>query len=90
MAYVQLRGVDALFAELTARGVATASDPADRPYGMRDFELVDPFGNRIAFGEPAGGAEAPDVHRHHEMTVFGAKMIGDLDKTDLRPSDFEG
>jgi catechol 2,3-dioxygenase-like lactoylglutathione lyase family enzyme len=51
MAYIQIRGVDAYFAELQARNVA-CSDLADRPYGMRDFEVVDPFGNRLAFGEP--------------------------------------
>jgi HAD superfamily hydrolase (TIGR01509 family) len=51
MAYVQIRGVDAYFAELKGRNVAL-SDLGDRPYGMRDFEVVDPFGNRLAFGEP--------------------------------------
>lgn len=30
-------------------------EPADRPYGMRDFEVVDPSGNRIAFEEPTAG-----------------------------------
>lgn len=52
MAYIQLRGVDAYFAELKARGVAV-SDLATRDYGMRDFEVIDPDGNRLAFGEPA-------------------------------------
>jgi len=52
MAYVQVRGVDEYFAELRSREVP-ASEPADRDYGMRDFEIVDPSGNRIAFGEPA-------------------------------------
>jgi hypothetical protein len=51
MAYVQMSGVDAYFAELRARRVITG-DLADRPYGMRDFEVVDPSGNRIAFGQP--------------------------------------
>ena len=51
MAYIQIRAVDAYFAELKGRNVE-ASEPADRPYGMRDFEVVDPFGNRLAFGEP--------------------------------------
>lgn len=51
MAYVQIRGVDAYFSELKARNVAL-SEPQDRPYGMRDFEVVDPDGNRLAFGEP--------------------------------------
>src|SRR5688572_21790583 len=36
MAYVQVNGVDAYFAELRTRRVITG-DLADRPYGMRDF-----------------------------------------------------
>lgn len=51
MAYVQIRGVDAYFAELKGRGLGV-SEPEDRPYGMRDFEVVDPDGNRLSFGEP--------------------------------------
>ena len=55
MAYVQVRGVDAYFSELRARDVS-ASDLGDRDYGTRDFEVVDPSGNRLAFGEPAASA----------------------------------
>lgn len=51
MAYVQLSGVDAYFAELRGRNVVM-SDIGNRPYRMRDFEVVDPCGNRLAFGEP--------------------------------------
>ncbi|HEY4341747.1 MAG TPA: glyoxalase superfamily protein [Steroidobacteraceae bacterium] len=54
MAYIQIRGVDAYFAELKGRNVEL-SELADRSYGMRDFEVVDPFGNRLAFGEPTTG-----------------------------------
>ena len=50
MAYIQICGIDAYFAELKGRNVEL-SEIGDRPYGMRDFEVVDPFGNRIAFGE---------------------------------------
>lgn len=51
MAYVELRGVDTYFQELQQRRVQSGT-PENRPYGMRDFEVVDPSGNRIAFGEP--------------------------------------
>jgi catechol 2,3-dioxygenase-like lactoylglutathione lyase family enzyme len=54
MAYIQLSGVDAYFSELKGRNL-TVSEPQDRPYGMRDFEVVDPDGNRLAFGEPTVG-----------------------------------
>jgi catechol 2,3-dioxygenase-like lactoylglutathione lyase family enzyme len=51
MAYIQVSGVDAYFRELEGRYVEVG-DLGDRPYGMRDFEIVDPSGNRLAFGEP--------------------------------------
>lgn len=54
MAYIQLSGVDAYFSELRGRNLGV-SEPQDRPYGMRDFEVVDPDGNRLAFGQPSAG-----------------------------------
>jgi catechol 2,3-dioxygenase-like lactoylglutathione lyase family enzyme len=48
--YVGLNGVDAYFAELQSRKVVL-DDLADRPYGMRDFSVRDPSGNRLVFGE---------------------------------------
>ena len=54
MAYIQLSGVDAYFTELKERNV-DLGELGDRPYGMRDFELIDPSGNRLAFGEPTVG-----------------------------------
>jgi hypothetical protein len=51
MAYIRLAGVDAYHAELRARNVTT-SEIGDRPYGLRDFEVLDPIGNRFVFGEP--------------------------------------
>jgi catechol 2,3-dioxygenase-like lactoylglutathione lyase family enzyme len=50
-AYVELRGVDAYYAELRDRNVKLG-ELHDRPYGMRDFELIDLDGNRLVFGEP--------------------------------------
>src|SRR6266700_180874 len=49
-AYIELRGVDAYIAELRNRHVALG-ELADRPYGMRDFAVTDPSGNRLVFGE---------------------------------------
>lgn len=51
MVYVQLSDVDAYFSELKARNVES-SELGDREYGMRDFEVVDQWGNRLAFGAP--------------------------------------
>ena len=52
MAYIQLSDVNAYYLELKGRNLAV-SEPEDRPYGMRDFEVVDQDGNRLVFGEPA-------------------------------------
>lgn len=60
-AYVYVDDVDALAAELAAAGVAT-SPPQDRGYGMRDFDVVDPDGHRIAFGaDLAPGPHPPGL-----------------------------
>lgn len=40
--------VDRLAAAIKARGGALAQEPHDRPWGTRDFSLVDPDGYRIA------------------------------------------
>ena len=53
-ASIGLKGVDAYFAELQGRNV-TCGELADRPYGMRDFAVIDPSGNRLSFGEPIAG-----------------------------------
>jgi catechol 2,3-dioxygenase-like lactoylglutathione lyase family enzyme len=54
--YCHMRGVDAYHADCRARGAPVERAPADRPWGMRDFRVVDPSGNRIGFGEPLPGA----------------------------------
>ncbi len=50
-AYVYVEDVEALHAEFAAEGLAPG--PIRRPehYGCRDFDLVDPDGNRVAFGQ---------------------------------------
>lgn len=49
--YAIVTGVDALYAEYSAREVRMRREPSDAPYRMRDFEVEDPEGNRITFGE---------------------------------------
>lgn len=48
--YLEVDDVDALHAEITARG-ATATPPADRPYGMRETVVTTADGHRIVFGQ---------------------------------------
>ena len=49
-AYIEVSGIDSYHEELATRGVPLG-DLADRPYGMRDFAVIDPNGNRIVFGQ---------------------------------------
>jgi uncharacterized glyoxalase superfamily protein PhnB len=50
--YVYVENADALHAELTAKGAAVQGEPVSHPWGLRDFTVLDPEGNRIVFGEP--------------------------------------
>jgi uncharacterized glyoxalase superfamily protein PhnB len=45
------KGVDALYAQLVARGTGIAEPIQDEPYGMRDFVVIDPDGHRLVFGQ---------------------------------------
>jgi uncharacterized glyoxalase superfamily protein PhnB len=49
--YAIVSGVDALYAEFLARGVTMGREISNAPYRMRDFDIFDPEGNRICFGE---------------------------------------
>jgi uncharacterized glyoxalase superfamily protein PhnB len=49
--YVQVDGVDAYFAKVTAGGARVVHPLADRVYGMRDGRVADPDGNHIALGQ---------------------------------------
>ena len=42
--------VDAVYAELAARGAKVIKPPENYDYGMRDFEVVDLDGNQLTFG----------------------------------------
>jgi predicted enzyme related to lactoylglutathione lyase len=49
--------VDALHAEIAARGARVVKPPQDYPYGVRDFDIVDLDDNQLTFGmesKPAG------------------------------------
>jgi catechol 2,3-dioxygenase-like lactoylglutathione lyase family enzyme len=47
-------GIDALYAEYQARGVAVLHPLRDESYGMREFMIADPDGNIINFGQAVG------------------------------------
>jgi uncharacterized glyoxalase superfamily protein PhnB len=47
--YCHMDDVTAYFHDLQSRGVAFVFELQDRPWGMRDFRIEDPFGNRLGF-----------------------------------------
>jgi uncharacterized glyoxalase superfamily protein PhnB len=51
-AYVQVTGVDEIYALAAAAGANVSVPLADRFYGMRDGRIVDPDGNELHIGEP--------------------------------------
>jgi uncharacterized glyoxalase superfamily protein PhnB len=56
--YVRVTGVDAYCEQIQRAGAAILVPIGDRVYGLRDFRIEDPSGNRLDFGEPieASGA----------------------------------
>jgi catechol 2,3-dioxygenase-like lactoylglutathione lyase family enzyme len=50
-AYIDVTGIDALYAEFKARGVEIPSEIEDKPWQQREFSVRTPDGHRIAFGE---------------------------------------
>lgn len=58
--YIDVRDVDALFAELAPRlSSLPAGDvhgPADKPYGQRELCILAPDGNLLVFGQAIAGA----------------------------------
>ena len=48
--YVFVRDVDAVHAELAARGAVVIKPPQNYDYGMRDFDVADLDGNHLTFG----------------------------------------
>ena len=48
--YCHMTGIDAYYAACQTSGAVIALDLGDRPWGMRDFRVVDLDGNRIGFG----------------------------------------
>lgn len=51
--YCHMTGVDSYYAACKDRGVSFALELDERPWGMRDFRVIDPDGNRIGFGSRA-------------------------------------
>lgn len=50
--YIRVEAIDSYYAQLQQAGVVIEVPIDDRPYGMRDFSIVDPAGNVLCFGQP--------------------------------------
>ena len=50
--YCHMEDAGSFYRSLQARGVAFALELQDRPWGMQDFRIEDPFGNRLGFASP--------------------------------------
>jgi uncharacterized glyoxalase superfamily protein PhnB len=49
-AFVLCDAVDNYFQEIKKNGAVIKVEPADQPYGIRDFIVLDPDGNHLNFG----------------------------------------
>jgi len=49
---VYIADADKLHADLTEKGANILGPPISRPWGLRDFTVADPEGNRITFAQP--------------------------------------
>src|SRR5690348_2283973 len=56
--YLRITGIDALYAGLERAGADVTVPIGDRPYGLRDFRIVDPGGNELDIGEVIATPEA--------------------------------
>ena len=50
-AYIDVDDIDALHAEITARGAIVRVAPADKPWGRREMAVGTPDGHRLMFGQ---------------------------------------
>ena len=49
--YCHMTGIEEYYGACRARGAAIALELGERPWGVRDFRVLDPSGNRIGFAE---------------------------------------
>jgi uncharacterized glyoxalase superfamily protein PhnB len=50
--YVYVDDADALYAELVSKGATVLGEPVSRPWGLREFRVLDPERNQLTFGQP--------------------------------------
>jgi hypothetical protein len=54
-ARINLAGIDDIHAEIAPKGVVMKEEPLEtKPWGVRQFSVLDPAGNRITFAQAQG------------------------------------
>ncbi|MDX2153252.1 MAG: VOC family protein [Bryobacteraceae bacterium] len=54
MVYLRVTGIEELYEEFKGRGLIHPNGPLQsKPWGMREFSVLDPNGTLLTFGEPA-------------------------------------
>jgi catechol 2,3-dioxygenase-like lactoylglutathione lyase family enzyme len=53
-AYFVVDDVDALYREISRRGIRAAEPPEDTPWQTREMNIIDPDGNRLRFANAGG------------------------------------
>ncbi len=49
--YIRVENVESLFDEFKAAGAPFGYELTNQPWGMREMQVTDPYGNAIRFGE---------------------------------------
>lgn len=49
--YIFVEGVKPYYEHVLSKGIEPADELKEYPYGMTDFDLIDPFGNVLTFGQ---------------------------------------
>jgi uncharacterized glyoxalase superfamily protein PhnB len=46
-----VRDADALYADVRNKGANVQGEPVSHPWGLREFRVLDPDGNRLSFAQ---------------------------------------
>jgi uncharacterized glyoxalase superfamily protein PhnB len=55
-AYWNIDNVDEFYREIVSKGALVTSQPANKPWGLREFTMTTPDGHRITCGETIAGS----------------------------------
>ena len=59
--YIVVENIEPLFEEFKSRNVVFRHELRVQPWGMREMQIDDPYGNAIKFGEPTADALVKNI-----------------------------